>query len=126
MLMTIKQQILEIFGYKVIFANLWCFGWILDLLGKLSGGEINALLRTTVAFTQMKGSSASNVIPPECEMVSNMRLNPHDTVESALSEIKKKVNNDNVEVIKLSGLSSFFNIRRTISMLAISLCPPTL
>ena len=91
------------FGYKVIFANLWCFGWILDLLGKLSGGEINALLRTTVAFTQMKGSSASNVIPPECEMVSNMRLNPHDTVESALSEIKKKVNNDNVEVIKLSG-----------------------
>lgn len=91
------------FGYKVIFANLWCFGWILDLLGRLSGGEINALLRTTVAFTQMKGSSASNVIPPECEMVSNIRLNPHDTVDGALLEIKKKVNNDSVEIVKLSG-----------------------
>ena len=77
------------FGYKLIFANLWCFGWILDLLGRLSGGEINALLRTTVAFTQMKGSSASNVIPPECEMVSNVRLNPSDTVDGVLQELSK-------------------------------------
>ncbi len=91
------------FGYKLIFANLWCFGWILDLLGRKSGGEINALLRTTVAFTQMKGSSASNVIPPECEMVSNIRLNPHDTVDGTLEEINKKVNDKSVEVLKISG-----------------------
>ena len=91
------------FGYKIIFANLWCFGWILDLLGRLSGGEINALLRTTVAFTQMKGSSASNVIPPECQMVSNVRLNPSDTVDGVLQELSKKVKDSNVEVSKISG-----------------------
>ena len=87
----------------MIFANLWCFGWVLDLLGRLSGGEINALLRTTVAFTQMEGSSARNVIPPEAKMVSNMRLNPDDTVESALEYLKKTVNNDAVEITALES-----------------------
>lgn len=91
------------FGYKIIFANLWCFGWILDILGKKSGGEINALLRTTVAFTQMKGSSAPNVIPPECEMVSNVRINPSETVDSVILELTKKVNDNSVEIIKTNG-----------------------
>lgn len=89
------------FFYRLIFANLWCFSWVLDLLGKKSGGEINALLRTTVAFTQMKGSSAPNVIPPEASMISNIRINPCDSVDGVLSEIKKKVDNDLVNVSKI-------------------------
>ena len=89
--------------YRVIFANMWCFGWVIDLLGRLSGGEMNALVRTTVAFTQMEGSSARNVIPPEARMVANMRLNPHDTVASALEYLKKTVNDPNVEITALES-----------------------
>ena len=89
--------------YRVIFANLWCFGWVLDLLGKTSGGEMNALLRTTVAFTQMEGSSARNVIPPEAKMVANMRLNPADSVASALEYLKKTVNDPSVEITALES-----------------------
>ena len=89
--------------YRVIFANLWCFGWLLDLLAKKSGGEMNALLRTTVAFTQMQGSSARNVIPPEASMVANMRLNPSDSVASALDYLKKTVANDAVEITALES-----------------------
>ena len=89
------------FLYRMIFANLWCFGWVLDLLGKSSGGDMNALLRTTVAFTQMEGSSAANVIPPEAKMVANMRLNPADSVASALEYLKKTVGNDRVEITAL-------------------------
>ena len=89
--------------YRVIFANLWCFGWLLDLLAKKSGGEMNALLRTTVAFTQMQGSSARNVIPPEATMVANMRLNPSDSVASALDYLKKTVANDAVEITALES-----------------------
>ena len=89
--------------YRVIFANMWCFGWVLDLLGKTSGGEMNALMRTTVAFTQMEGSSARNVIPPEAKMVANMRLNPHDSVASATEYLKKTVNNEAVEITVLES-----------------------
>ena len=91
------------FLYRMIFANLWCFGWVLDVLGKTSGGEMNALLRTTVAFTQMEGSSARNVIPPEAKMVSNMRLNPADSVESALNYLRKTVGDESVEITALES-----------------------
>ena len=89
--------------YRMIFANMWCFGWVIDLLGKKSGGEINALVRTTSAFTQMEGSSARNVIPPEAKMVANMRLNPADSVASALAYLKKTVGDDNVEITVLES-----------------------
>ena len=91
------------FLYRMIFANLWCFGWVLDLLGKTSGGEMNALLRTTVAFTQMEGSNARNVIPTEARMVANMRLNPADSVASALTYLKSTVRDDTVEITALES-----------------------
>ena len=89
------------FLYRMIFANLWCFGFLLDLLGKTSGGEMNAIIRTTVAFTQMAGSSAANVIPPEARMVANIRLNPADSVESALDYLRKTVSDDSIEISAL-------------------------
>ena len=86
------------FALKILFANLWCFKPVLDLYCKLCGGEINALVRTTTAFTMMEGSTARNVIPPEASIVSNMRLNPADSVASALAYLRKAVANGKVEV----------------------------
>jgi len=91
------------FLYRMIFANLWCFKWVLDLLCRKTSGELNALMRTTVAFTQMQGSSASNVIPPEATMVSNIRLNPADTVDSALRYIQNTVNDPDVTLTLLDS-----------------------
>ncbi len=93
------------FLYKIIFANIGVFGFVLDLICKTKGGELNALMRTTVTFTQMTGSSASNVIPPEATMVSNIRLNPEDSMESALEYIKKTVADPNIEVTCLHGMN---------------------
>lgn len=92
------------FVYKLIFANLWCFRPVLDLICKKSGGELNALVRTTTAFTQMQGSSARNVIPATATLVSNMRLNPEDTVASATANLQKAVAGCDVDV---SVLESF-------------------
>ena len=51
----------------------------------------------------MKGSSASNVMPPEASMVSNIRLNPSDTVDSAVEYIRKTIDNDDIELRVLHG-----------------------
>lgn len=91
------------FVYRMIFANLWCFGGVLDSICKKSGGELNALVRTTVAFTQMNGSKASNVIPPSASMVSNMRLNPEDTMDSALEYLRSVVGDESVKITKIIG-----------------------
>ncbi len=90
------------FLYRVIFANLWCFGGVLDGICRKSGGDLNAMMRTTVAFTQMNGSAAPNVIPPRATMVANLRLNPQDSVESALQYVKSVVG----EGVELTDLHS--------------------
>ena len=91
------------FLYKLIFANLWCFKPVLDLICRKSGGDMNALVRTTTAFTQAQGSNARNVIPVEASFVSNMRLNPSDSVESAAAYLRKTVNDPDVEITVLES-----------------------
>ena len=86
------------FLYRIIFANLWCFRPVLDMICKTSGGELNALMRTTAAFTQMRGSKAPNVIPPSASMVANMRLNPEDTVAGAVEYIRQTIGDPDIEL----------------------------
>ena len=93
------------FVYKIIFSNIGLFLPVLSLITKKSGGELNALLRTTVAFTQMQGSSAPNVIPPEASMVSNIRLNPADNIDAMLAYLNKTVDDDSIEITVLGGMN---------------------
>lgn len=93
------------FVYKIIFSNIKLFLPVLDMICKKGGGEMNALMRTTVAFTQAQGSSATNVIPPEASLVSNIRLNPADNMDSALEYIKKTVGDEHVEVTCMHGMN---------------------
>ena len=86
------------FALKIVFANLWLFKPVLNLICNSSGGEMNALVRTTTAFTMMEGSAGRNVLPAEASIISNMRLNPADTVESATAYLKKVVADDSVEI----------------------------
>ena len=87
------------FAYRVIFANIKVFLPVLNLLTKKTGGELN------VAFTQMQGSSAPNVIPPEASLVSNIRLNPADDMDSALAYLRKTVKDDKVEITVEGGMN---------------------
>ncbi len=92
------------FFYKIIFANLWCFSPVLNLIARVSGGEMNAMVRTTTAFTQMEGSNGMNVIPPVATMVSNHRIIPGETVDSTVERIKKIIKDDKIEVSVVNGM----------------------
>jgi carboxypeptidase PM20D1 len=89
--------------YRMVFANLWIFNPILSLIGRKGGGEVNGMVRTTTAFTQMSGSKGANVIPAVAYMTSNHRILPGESVASTLARIKKTVNDPKVEISVING-----------------------
>lgn len=93
------------FSYRLIFANLWFFSPILSIITRKSGGELNALVRTTVAFTQMEGSRGMNVIPPYAKMVSNHRIIPGETMESVTKRIRETVKDESVGIRVIDGMN---------------------
>lgn len=93
------------FLYRMLFANLWCFGPVLDLLCKKTGGELNAMLRTTVAVTRMEGSKAYNVLPPNASFGINMRLLGTDTIDSATRYLNRIMKNDKIRPELVNGMN---------------------
>lgn len=91
------------FVYRLIFANPGLFRGALDGLCKKNGGELNALMRTTVAFTQMSGSKGMNVLPPYAEMVANLRIMCGESVQSCVDYLKKRVG-DGIKVEVVYGM----------------------
>ena len=92
------------FIYRIIFANLWCFSPVLNLLTRMTGGELNALVRTTTAFTQMEGSKGINVIPPKARMASNHRVLPGETADGTLKRIRRTVKDEKIVISKIDGM----------------------
>jgi len=88
---------------RVVFANLWCFAPLLNLLCRKKGGEMNALVRTTCAFTQMRGSDAPNVLPPDASMGANVRIICGETVQSVKSRLGVVIHDNRVIVDTANG-----------------------
>lgn len=75
------------FFYRMIFSNLWLFSPVLKYLFSKTGGQMNALIRTTTTPTILSGSDAFNVLPTTCEVGFNCRILNTDTVESTQAHI---------------------------------------
>jgi carboxypeptidase PM20D1 len=89
----------------MVLANLWLFMPLLDLVGKKTGGELNAMIRTTSAVTRMEGSDAYNVLPPHASFGINMRLIEGDTIDSAKEHLKKAIDNDKIKIELVGGMN---------------------
>lgn len=82
---------------RVLFANRWLFGGLIE--NRLSEVPFsNAMLRTTTAPTMLSGSVKVNVLPIEAVATVNFRVHPRDSVESVVDHVKSVVENANVEV----------------------------
>ncbi len=90
------------FFYRLIFANLWLFSGILDKVFQKKGGELNALIRTTVAFTQASGSSQTNVMPTRAVLGANLRLISGDSCASVQQELVRLIADPEIEVNTLA------------------------
>ena len=101
------------FTERMIFANLWLFGGLLE--STLSESQItNAMLRTTTAPTMLSGSVKVNVLPIEAIATVNFRLHPRDSIEDLENYVKKLVAHQQIEVrrpndngIAASGVSDW-------------------
>lgn len=91
------------FLYRIVFSNLWLFKPVLNILTKKTGGELNAIIRTTTAFTMMEGSRGMNVIPAYARMISNHRIIPGETVDSVFETVKATVEPTGVSVRLIEG-----------------------
>ena len=60
--------------------------------------ETAALLRTTLAMTQLSGSPADNVMPSEATAILNLRLLSGWTIERATDWVRRAIGDDRVDV----------------------------
>ncbi|RAJ08724.1 carboxypeptidase PM20D1 [Chitinophaga skermanii] len=85
------------FTSKMAIANQWILQPV--LLNTLSKNHsTNALIRTTTALTQMKGSDASNVLAPVVEFVVNFRILPGNTVADVRQHLADACKGFDVEI----------------------------
>jgi carboxypeptidase PM20D1 len=65
--------------------------------------QLAAMTRTTRAVTQLRGSSSRNVVPELASATVNVRILPGATVESAVADIERLVDDTDVQVRVLEG-----------------------
>ena len=83
--------------YKMIFANMWLLGSVVE--GQLaSSPATDATLRTTIAPTMFEGSQRENVLPVRAAAVVNLRLMPGDSINSVIERVKTVINDPRVTV----------------------------
>jgi carboxypeptidase PM20D1 len=85
------------FKQRMAFANLWLFRPLINSIYEQSNGG-NAMIRTTLVPTIIKGGVKENVIPTVATATLNLRLLPGDSSEAVQRRIREIVADERVLV----------------------------
>ncbi|HEV2561703.1 MAG TPA: M20 family peptidase [Rhizomicrobium sp.] len=82
---------------RLLLANLWIAEPIvLRLLAAQS--DADARLHTTIAPTMLSAGVKDNVLPPVARATINLRLNPRDTIDSAVEHVRGAIDDPKVDI----------------------------
>lgn len=98
------------FPFNALMSNIWLTKpLLLKGFSMIPAGA--AMMRTTMAPTMIKGSSAMNALAEKAEAIVSVRLLPGQSVEEALARIKGIVGNCvKVEVVRAHGSSGVSSV----------------
>ncbi len=105
---TLRQQI-DVLGrhsrwpQRFVYANMAVLKPLVSLYAWWRGGRLNAMLRTTCAFTTAAGSSAHNVLPGQVSAVANVRIIPGESIKSVRRRAAKLLQGKHISVQTLGG-----------------------
>lgn len=103
--MTVAHLLPELpFYLRVPMANTWLLGAVLKA-ASLRINAVNAMLRTTVATTIIRGGAKDNVLPQEATATVNLRIMPGDSIDRVMSRLNRIINDPAVKV-RIAGEAS--------------------
>jgi carboxypeptidase PM20D1 len=90
-------------GYRTLFAHAVYLRPVLAQVLSRASREANALVRTTVAITQLEGSKAPNVLATRARAAANIRIALGETVESTVERLRRVIDDPSVELRIVGG-----------------------
>jgi carboxypeptidase PM20D1 len=90
------------FGYRLIFANLWLFGPLVEqqLAASPAGA---AQLQTSLSPTLLRAGIKENVLPPSARATLNLRIHPRDSIASVAEHVRSAVADEQIQVKVMPG-----------------------
>jgi carboxypeptidase PM20D1 len=102
----IEGSVRQMFGYvgpemsflqRMAFANLWCFGGLIERQLAASRGT-NALIRSTVAATMLNAGVEEDVLPIRARALVNVRILPGDSTDGIADHISRTIDDPRVAI----------------------------
>ena len=85
------------FSYKLLAANKWLFGGLIEKQ-LAANRRTDAMLRTSTAPTMLNAGTKSNVMPKFAKATVNFRIHPRDSIQRVVDHVKKAINDQRVTV----------------------------
>ncbi|HEV2864046.1 MAG TPA: M20 family peptidase [Pyrinomonadaceae bacterium] len=93
------------FSKRLVMANLWLFGPLVERKLAESPGT-NAGVRTTTAATLIGGGVKENVLPSSARAVVNFRILPGDSIDGVVAHAREAVADPRVKISRLGAFAA--------------------